>query len=78
MIKLLLLFFYGILKISGSATLPPLTTATMIPQEPINFMMTGKTTTTISLAWQPPASVNNLDITNYLIDYNVQGGSRSK
>ena len=62
------------LFIPGTPTLPPLTT---LPGEPVGFVATGKTATTITLAWQRPFS-NYQDISQYLIDYNVQGGSKSE
>lgn len=68
---------FPITFIPGATTPPPVTPSLQLPGEPANFLVAGKTDSTISLAWQPPL-VTNGAITQYLIQYKLQGGTLRK
>ena len=61
----------------GATTPPPVTPSLQLPGEPANFVVSGKTDSTIALAWQPPL-VTNGAISQYLIQYKLQGGTLRK
>jgi len=56
----------------GATTAAPLPTDSLLPGQPQNLVITGKSHSSISLSWQPP-SMTNGPITSYLIQYKLQG-----
>ena len=61
----------------GAATPSPLPTDALLPDQPQKLVITGKSDSTISLAWQPPLMTNG-PITSYLIEYKLQGATPRK